>query len=273
MSKGKAKVNYLGRSGVVMPQTVPSWDFLYEVSSIRNPKYNIGDKVVLPDGRVFFYCKSSGQCDTFIANQFDVEIPGTGGIDYSVLAAGAAKGAKSVVMTNQGTLAQTLDGLRGGRINIGTDNNLVQQRGIIGNTAGGVSDEITIYLDAALTRAVTVADYAYCMPSQYSRIIGAQQGDGDGSNKQKSFVGYAAASVTAANMYHWEQTWGPICASLYGAAVGKTDLFREVVFRYDGNLMQRGATTLGLESQTAGFIMDANTQANGATVIMLKVAR
>lgn len=274
MAKGKASALYLHREGLVGHQNAPDYNFIYESSTVKDARWNIGDRVILPDGKVFRYCKSAGQCDTFIANTFYNAIPATG-IDYSLLAASAAIGATEVVMTNQGTVAQTEDGLRGGHINFGVDNNLVQQRGIIGNSAGGVSDEITIQLDAPLILALTTADYGYCMPSPYSSVVGAATAYGlDGGTQGKiSFCGYSAVSVTAADVYHWEQTWGQISASLYGSAVGKTQYMREVVFRYDGNLIHRGATGVtGLEAQTAGFILDNNSADNGATVVMLQIA-
>ena len=62
------------RKGIYETQ-IPNINFLYEVSSTKNVDYDIGDSVVLPDGRVFFYCLSGGACDTFVANQFAVEIP------------------------------------------------------------------------------------------------------------------------------------------------------------------------------------------------------
>ena len=269
MSKGKASALYLHREGLVGHNTAPDYNFIYDSSTVRDPRFYVGDRVILPDGKVFRYCKSAGQCDTFITNVFMNAIPATG-IDYSVLAASAAIGATEITMTNQGTVAQTLDGLRGGHINMGTNNNTVQQRGIIGNSAGGVSDEITIQLDAPLIKALTTSDYAYCMPSPFSAVQGAQVGTAPG---RVGFVGYSAVSVTAANVYHWEQTWGQISASLYGSAVGKTQYMREVVFRYDGNLIHRGSTgATGLEAQQAGFILDNNAADNGATVIMLTVS-
>ena len=252
---------------------VPNISFIYETSTTQNPEYAIGDRVCLPDGRVFRYCKSAGPCDTYLANAFYNAIPATG-IDYSLLAAASAVGSTEVTMTNQGTVAQTLNGLRGGCINFGVDNNLVQQRGITGNTAGGVSDEITIYLDAPLVTALTVADYAYCMPSPYSSVVqGNDAYDLDsGTQGRISFVGYAAAGVTAANVYHWEQTWGLMPgASLYGAEVGKTQYHRDVYFRYDGNLLHRTAGAGDLY-QRAGFIVDNNALSNGATMIMLQVS-
>lgn len=275
MAKGKAQANYLHREGLVGHSNAPDWNFIYDTSTIKDSKWNIGDRVVLPDGRVFRYCKSAGQCNTYIANVFYNAIPATG-IDYSLLAAAAAVGDTKVVLTNQGTVAQTEDGLRGGNINFGVDNNLVQQRGIIGNTAGGVSDEITVYLDGPLVTALTTSDYAYCMPSPFSSVVGAATAYGldSGTQGKVSFVGYAAVGITAAGVYHWEQTWGLMPgASLYGSAVGKTKYMREVVFRFDGNLIHRGATGVtGLEAQTAGFIVDNNALDNGATMIMLQIS-
>lgn len=268
-----ARTAHLGTSGIVQSISRGSWDFLYRTSTVRDPKWQIGDRAVLPDGRVFRYCKSAGQCDTYIANVFYNAIPATG-IDYSLLAAAAAVGDTEVVMTNQGTVAQTEDGLAGGNINFGVDNNLVQQRGIVGNTAGGVSDEITIYLDAELVTALTVADYAYCMPSPYSSVVGATPAyDLDtGTWGRVGFVGYAAAGVTAADVYHWEQTWGLMPgASCFGAEVGKTQYHRDVYFRQDGSLIHRTAGAGDLY-QRAGFIVDNNAESNGATMIMLQVS-
>jgi hypothetical protein len=104
------------------------------------------------------------------------------------------------------------------------------------------------------------------MPSPYSGVQGAQIGTYNGV---VGFVGYAAAPVSTSGLYHWEQTAGQISASLYGSEVGKTQYHRDVVFRYDGNLMHRTAGAGDLY-QRAGYIMDNNNAANGATVIMLQ---
>lgn len=269
MSKGKSITVTPGRSGLVSYETAGQWDYLYRVSAIKDPKWDIGDKVELPDGRKFRHCLSGAACDTFLGNVFFNALGATG-MDWSVLTQDEVAGATSIIMTNQGVVAQTKDGLKGGSIAITeNDNATTQEYGIIGNTAGGVSDEITVYLDAGLAAAVTTSWYAYCMPSPYSDIragnpLGATNG------KKVSWVGYAAAVVNAAGLYHWEQTAGPRSCSLYGAEVGKTSDHRDVVFHYDGNLRHRtaGAGDLG---QRAGYIMDNNIAANGATFIMLQL--
>ena len=277
MAKGKSQVNYLGRAGLISSVDASDTKFLYEVSAIKDAKWNIGDRVDLADGRKFRYCLSTGQCDTFVGNIF-VNSIGTGagdvGIDWSTLAESAAVGDNSVVMTAPSTRAIVEDSLRGGlivlNISSGTNNDTIQQRFIIGNSAAAASGSCTIYLADPLVTALTAGTaYGYCMPSPYSAVQGAQIGTYNGV---VSFVGYAAAPVASSGLYHWEQTAGQISASLYGSAVGKTQYMREVVFRFDGNLIHRGATGVtGLEAQTAGYIMDNNNAANGATVIMLKL--
>lgn len=271
MAQGKAKASLLGIQGIVGHRTAPDWDFLYEVSSIKNSNYEIGDKVVTPDGRTFRYCKSHDACDTYKANVFYNAIPATG-IDYAVLAEAASKGDKSVLLTSS-AIAQTEDVLRGGTIIITENDSATNQiRGIIGNTACDAGGTCRIYLDAALTADVTTSWYGYCMPSPYSAvtktsITAIEGGTGKG---RVGFVGYAAAVVNAADLYHWEQTAGLISASLYGSAVGQTQYMREVVFRYDGNLIHRGSSGItGLEAQLAGYIVDNNALDNGATIIML----
>ncbi len=259
-----------GRPGLVTYETASQYDDVYEVSTVKNPKYDIGDKIDLSGGRRFRYCLSGAACDTYKGNVFYNAIPATG-IDYSLLAEAAAKGATEVKMTNQGVVAQTLDGLKGGNIHITEgDNATTQEYGIIGNTAGGVDDVITIYLDAGLTAAVTVAWYGFCMPSPYSDVRSATPLSSNGG--KVSFVGYATAVVNAADLYHWEQTAGPRSASLYGNVVGKTIYARDVVFRFDGNLRHRAAAGVtGLEAQRAGYILDNNIADNGATFIMLQL--
>jgi len=273
MSKGKARVNYLGRAGLVASADAPDWSFIYETSTVKHPKWNIGDVVELPDGRGFVYCKSSGPCYTGLGNCLFNAIPATG-IDYANnVAADAAVGAKSVVITNGATVAQTEDGLRGGTILLkqltGSDDTALQCRGIIGNTAAAKSANCTIYLDAPLTGALTTSSYAYCMPSPYSSVKWLET---VGQGGMCSHVGVAATYVSAANVYHWEQFKGRVmglsCQGSPGSAGDEHK--RELVWRYQGSVQFRGTTAVtGLNEQVAGYIMDNNIAGNGATEIML----
>lgn len=229
------------------------------------------------DGRVFRYSLSGNECDTFQANVFKNAI-GTGagdvGIDWSALAASAAIGATSIVMTNQGGHTIAANALVNGLLIMnstgGTENNHIQQRRITANTAATLTGTCTISFAEPLVRALTAAvSYAYCMPSPYSDVRKCRLTHETG---KISFCGYSAGEVATAALYHWEQTWGMISCALYGSAVGKTQYMRDVVFRYDGLLIHRGASgATGLEAQRAGFIVDHNDADNGATMIMLMI--
>lgn len=273
MARGKSRTEFLGGIGLANSINAPSWETIYRVSSVIDPKWNVGDLGVTPDGRKFRYCLSTGQCDTFIGNIF-VNSIGTGagdvGIDWSALAATQVVGDMSVTMTLPSTRDIAKDALRGGLISLnigsGTNNDTQQMRLITGNTAGVASGTCIIYLDSPLVTALASGTaYGYCMPSPYSGVQGAQIGAYAGV---VGFVGYAAAPVSTSGLYHWEQTAGQISASLYGSEVGKTQYHRDVVFKQDGNLIHRAAGA-GDRYQRAGYIMDNNNAANGATVIML----
>lgn len=272
MSKGKARVNYLGREGLVQHETQPDYGFIYVASLTKDPKWDIGDRVVLPDGRVFRYAKSGGACWVGRGVTFENAIPATG-IDYSLLAANAAVGAKSVVMTNQGTCAIAEDELKGGTIVLklltGSNDSALQQRGIIGNTADasvGHNGEVTIYLDAPLTAALTTASYAFCMPSPYNNL------KYDASSQSKSYAGIPAVYVSAANTYFWVQTWGLLWIAPQDE-VGKSTKQRDIVFKEDGSVQHKGTTDAAyLNGQRAGFVVDNNNANNGSTQIMLCIS-
>ena len=275
--KGTAKVNYLNREGLVHHNTpVADWSFVYEQSTVRDPKWNIGDRVVTPDGKVFRYCKSGGACWTGRGAAFYNAIPATG-IDYSLLVNAQAIGDKEVTMTNQGTCAITQDELRGGHIIIktaaGSDDSALQQRGIIGNSADasvGHNGTVTIYLDAPLTGALTAASYAFCMPSPYNNIINAETiGNSAGAY---SIAGIPAVYVSAASVYFWVQTWGLTWIAPQGN-LGASDNKRQMVFRWDGSVGPHDDSDANEEyQQHAGFVVDNNLAGNGATLMMLQVS-
>jgi len=269
MSRGTVKINYVQEDGEAYRADIVSggsWKFLYEKSTVKSADWNVGDRVALPDGRVFVYAKSGSALYTGRGNYFQNAVPATG-IDYSVLPTAAALGAMSIQMTNQGTVAQTEDGLRGGTIILkpasdSTDAEL-QFRGIVGNSAGGVSDVITIYLDAPLTEALTTSSYAFCMPNPYSDI---RYGITDGT---KTFAGIAAVEITAASYYFWLQIKGR-CWLAPQSGCGTTAFYRTVYWRHDGSVDLHSNIGTNVTDQIAGVILDNNGGANGSTVISLQ---
>jgi len=271
MARRSPKTVYLGREGLVTVGKSPNWEFIYRQSTIIDPNWQVGDVCYLPNGKGFVYCKSGGACSTGRGNIFNNAIPATG-IDYATLAGASALGAKSVQMT--AVVAHTEDDLQGGQILLkpatGSTDHELQQRGIIGNTAGAIGDTITIYLDAKLTEALDTASYGFCMPSPYSDIQYSEGSDA----KDASHVGISAVEVTAASVYHWEQFQGRCWVAPNannGLTPGDTDHGREVVWRYDGTVQIRlySSAIGGAYGQVAGYILDQNALNNGSTEIML----
>lgn len=266
-TRGKARTTALAISAGLVEGHVagPSWDFIYQTSTVKHPNYNIGDRVQLPDGRVFRYAKSGAICQAGRGNIFYNKI-GTVGIDYAVLTAAAAIGDTEIKMT--AVVAQTEDVLRGGimalKLTNAADDATLQTRRIVGNSAAGAGSECTIYLDAGLTAALTTLSYAFCMPNPYSDI---RYTDNESLSDSCSMAGMAAAYVDAANKYFWIQTWG-LCVFNHQNECGRTAHGRGLVWRYDGSVQHRDSGTSaigGVFQQEAGFIMDNTGGDTGAT--------
>lgn len=263
MAHGKAKSTLLGIQGVVGHKNAPDWSFLYETSTIKNPNYNIGDRVALPDGRVYRYALAVDTVKARCGNSFvgDME---NDGIVETTLAAGQAVGDKSVTVASQ---SFAKDELRGGYITLcagGTTN--MQFRGIIGNTYCS-STTVTIYLDAALDTVVTNATEVEVLPNPYRYI--------SGGNKAFSSVAGVAVKSATVGQYFWLQTWGPVRPAS-GAALTRISRCRQLVFQHDGGSVNWHTTALAItvQGQHAGFILDSTEIAdiNHAPFIMLQIS-
>jgi len=263
MAKGKAKVNYLGRSGVVMPQTVPSWDFIYETSTVKSEKYDIGDRVVLPDGREFYYGKSSAEC----ASGQACEYVATGVQSVGVVLNSQAIGDKVLTLTGGTHDAIAKDELRGGFCVTWPAAKKDQFRGIIGNDASAEDADIKIYLDGKLTVAVvaaTTAVEAYQNPFASLRT---------GSDASLAKAGVPAVYVSAASMYFWVQTGGFSFVAPQSTVIGNEGV--GCMYRHDGSLeavqtvIAGGATTPAYDStQYAGHRVIGSYSGNGPLFLL-----
>lgn len=291
MSKGKAQVKYMSRSGLVTVSDAPDWGFLYTTNSVIDPEFNIGDRVVTPDGRVFRYAKAAGSVlSSFGAAMGDYvtisavapaqTTPADPGFPAPAAVQHGSLGAKTVLITvasgnghaGDGVVAQ--DELRGGYIVLANQGSSAQNRGIIGNTAvasgGGTC---VIYLDAPLTAAVVASTtYIEVMPNPYRAMV---PGGGKSASKE-TFLGVPVISTTTGK-YFWLQTWGPLWivpggGDPNGPGYGAGD--RDVYFVGDGSI--NGAKTLTIENgyQRAGSIMQADVAGNyaGPPFVMLQVS-
>lgn len=272
--KGKAKVDYLGRSGLISHPDVPENGFLYEVSSLAQEGRAVGDRIVLGDGRVFRYAKAAGHCSTgFGAKCTSVFKPLT-------LAASPAIGDTKVVVTGTAELGTVeTNELRGGLIVLHTDAGDKTHNGtIIGNSAGGNGDLITLFLDRPIVQrsflsSGAAAGYVEIMRNPYSEMVGFP----DAADTFASHLGVPAAYATSGQFF-WLQTWGPVWLTPGGGSpsgVGITANGREVVFVGDGSINSSKDAVIEDGYQRAGFIIqkDPSTPAGGGPpFVMLQIS-
>jgi hypothetical protein len=261
MAKGTANVSYVRQGSQVTADDVPNWDFLYESSTLKDPRWNPGDRVVLPDGRVFRYAKASAAvASTSLAVSFSAAVK----IAFEAFAGASAVGDTKVTI-NQASI--TADELRGGYLVFNHGTSLPVFAGIIGNTASDSSNNVVVYIDRSLPVAVTTALSFEILSNPYAAVNQAS------TNGTRSFAGIPAAAA-ANGAYFWVQTWGPIWAAPQ-ASVAATAYIREVYFRHDGSLDIRtaaGDLTAFVTDQRAGFVIDQSDAGQGPPLVMLQVS-
>ena len=260
MTKGKAKVNYLGRSGVVMPQTTPSWDFIYKVSLIKHPKYEIGDRVVLPDGREYRHGFSESIMYTTQACHFS----DAGAVGWTTMVVAASVGDFEITCPAGTHDAFTVDQLRGGYVQIsGVANSDLQFRGIVGNDATAANVAFKIYLDGGLDAAVLATSSIEVFHNPYAKLLwGAGYDSANGG-----FVGPPAAHVPAASMYFWVQVKGPTWLATEATMNDKEGLAGNwrASGALDANATALGGISVPADSTTqyAGYRLAGSQSGNG----------
>jgi hypothetical protein len=299
MSKGIVNVNYIRQGSQVTVGDQPNWGFLYQHSTVRDERFNIGDRQVTPDGRAFRFSKVlpvAVNANSLVRSGFGAGIyPRVNISDLApvqvappntilgVVASAGAVGDSVLTVNTKATSGVAADGviaadeLRGGYIVIGNETFNPQNRGIIGNTAGvaGAITAITVFLDAPLTTAVTAATtYIEIMPNPYKDLYG-----NPGSAVGIGFMTFAGvpAVTAAASEYFWLQTWGPCWitpSGTPGAAhqPGYVTGDREVFFVGDGSIYGGEAATVESGWQRAGTIMQRDAAASaGPPFVFLQI--
>jgi len=265
MAKGKARTKLLDHSASLVEGSAAgvSWEFLYQASLVKHPGYNLGDRVALPDGRVFRYAKSSTAINPDLGCGFaEDEVQG-----YEALKVAQVAGDKEVVFTGAAHAALDEDELRGGYVIIFHDGGLgdTQFRGIVGNPASALNAEITVYLDASLDHEVIAGTTAAEL--FYNPYANLRQGV---ANATESKAGKAAVHVDAANMYFWVQTWGPCWLAPQAAGFQAANKQRQAVFSNDGSIQAEGAVDAFDLTQNAGFLINEGFSAG--PLFMLQVS-
>ncbi len=224
MALGKALVKYLGREGSVSYQSASEWSFIYRASLVKDEEFDIGDHVVLADGREFVYSKSSG----VVASGFAAEFVATGAIPYVVLDQAQSEGEKEITFAAVTHDAIAKDELRGGFIVLWGVALKDMTRGILGNEASAENAACKIYLDGPLTRDVDTSTPGEAYENPYANLINTGTG-----SASRGKAGIAATYVSAASMYFWVQKRGPVFIA------PQSDMITNSVggyFRHDGSV-------------------------------------
>lgn len=252
MSKFTQRVDYLGTAGLVQSVSEGSWNFLYRASTVKDAKYNVGDRVVLPDGREFVYALSSSAINPGVGCEFD----NTGYVAYTAATTAAAVGATSMTVPAATHAALTKDDLAGGFVVLHLSG-VPQVRGIVGNDAASANAAFVIYLDAELKVAVSTSTGVEVYKNPYSAISA-------GNDPALAKAGVATAVVGASSTYFWIQRRGWTFISPQSGITGNKD---GAMWRHDGSLdtVLNGVSgdTTYVSTQYAGFAAIGSADGNG----------
>ncbi len=259
MAQGKWKSFLLGIQGLVGHAQAPDWGFIYEASLVRNPKFNIGDRVVLPDGREFRYAKASAACISGQGCEFTAV--GKANIyPITTYAAGSTKitganNGSTTVLTHAAAFAK--DVFRGGYVvchDVAGGNADDQFRGIVGNDYSAINAVLTLYLDGPLHKAAITNTFTEVFENPYAALR-------TGTTPNLAKAGVPAVEVSTALMYFWVQKIGPCFVAPQAAVI---DNQIGCYWRADGSLQDAvtafatSASDANISMQYAGFTMSGN---------------
>ena len=290
VTRGIGNVEYIRQGSEVAPIDGPFWKYIYSASTVKMQKYDIGDRVVTPDGRVFRYSLAGGTVETefgvcapdaSITNAVaPAQVNPTSTILGVVQTAGQVGdtvltitiGATDGVLGN-GTLAK--DVLRGGYVVINNGTNQHPQfRGITGNdvltTAGG---SVNIYLDGPI-ETVRIGSTTYTGVvvgttniEAYLPLYGNVKGMNAVNSAYVSCIGAAAVRATV-GQYFWVQTWGPVWLTSNGIT-GEAANGRDIYINTDGSVRgQTGTTYAGYQRIGTGMDKSASNASNGPEIML-----
>jgi len=273
--KGKARTKLLDHSAGLVEglSDGPSWSFLYEKSTVKPDGFNIGDRVGLPDGRVFRLGKVGSL--TVLTNYgaaYEKKVNAYAVAPAQGTDAGAVGDSKiSMTVASPfgalGTGVIAKDELRGGYVVIGHNTDNPQTRGIIGNPALAVAGILTVDLDAPLVTAVTVGTTGIeAMGNPYGQLINT-----GGAGEYMAFLGIPAVGATA-GQYFWLQTWGPVWIVSDGNTCNSIG-DRTIYFMSNGSVKSGNDVTIESGYQMAGFAMDrSGLAASNSPMVMLQIS-
>lgn len=261
----------LSGAGLVRRDNAGGWDFLYEASTVKDPRFNIGDRVTLPDGRVFRYALASGTCNPEVG-AYKAKKTNTVAVAPAQASGAGAIGNHFVTVTidteigvlTTGVLAE--NELAGGYIVVGNGSaQHPQMRQIISHpaltSAGG---SLTLKLDAELVTAVTAATTTIELMESPFYCIKADNSGG----QYVTYLG-VPARVATSGQYFWVQTKGIAWITSDGNTCD-SGLDRTIVWVGNGSVVSSNDITVESGLQIAGVAMDmSGSGASNAPFVML----
>lgn len=258
------------RSGIYQTQ-IPNMNFLWESSTTKMDEFEIGDRVCLPDGRVFRYAKNNATHLSGAPGRLVFNANVIPGIDpeHGAEKTGAITLAGETLITDiLDTETRAKDYYVGGTcVVFGASSQIYSQR-IVKSTAGeGTSVDIT--LAAGLPFDTTAANQITLYPSIYRNIL--QTGGVAGFQTAVGcLVKYMAVSA-----YGWIQTWGEcwITPNAWGSTgPGCATGLRDLYVHSNGTIMPK-LDDQGLATQRIGNILNmGDGTAYGDGLMMLQLA-
>jgi len=243
----------------VADNNASNWSFIYTTSLVKDPRWNLGDKVVLPDGRAFRYSKSAAAC----LPTRGAESTLLGYTAYTVLAVSASAGDTSFTVPAATHAPLAEDELRGGYVIIWNDADSQSEfRQILGNTAAAANAAFVVYLDGPLS-ANLVAATAAC--ETYKSPYASMQ---TGTSVALSKLGVPAVYVSAANTYFWLQVAGPRFCDPQASLTGKE---RGFAWRHDGSIddLDNGIEDdASVASVVGGHLITGTADGNGPLIML-----
>ena len=254
----------LGDSGLVQSVSRGAHDFLYRVSTVKDPKFNIGDEVEIGGGRTAVYAKNKG--DNALYASHGCEFTLTGLLGYKAFATSHAVGDTTITVAADTHDALAEDALAGGFVIIfdGASDYYTTTRMITGNAASAEDAAVTLYLDGALSYAITAGtSVSEVYRNPYSAIDVA-------SNAAKPKAGCPMAYVPASESYFWILKEG-ICWVAPQSTVGNDHGGVGICWRHDGTIegaeTALGGTVPAVDgSQIAGYVVSGSQAGNGPLI-------
>lgn len=239
-------------------------------------KYDIGARLVEPDGRVFRYCKAGGAIGNSVKACYNDNKPYEGDRAGTAVAIGETEITIPATSTGNAQAYTAKDSYAGGWIWFQQDPHIFHA--IKSNTAtDGTNQVLTLArpLWSALVASASGADtlWVTIWTSPYANVIVGAPGVGS----FRTVVCKPVINVTS-GYYFWGQTWGPAFfqAGAGGdgqTTPGKTSEYRNVVFNADGSVIDAYlAAGTANNKQHAGYIISETTTSDGDQLVMLRLS-